>query len=100
MCSSDLNLFGYHLTSALDRELRAVDLARDLAASALRPLVVDVARSASARPSPEVQALVAALGDRAAVRRVVEPQTLYAEGKRQLFRAYEVNREIVTWLEA
>jgi exosortase A-associated hydrolase 2 len=95
-----VNLFGYHLTSALDRALRGVDLARDLAAGPLRPLVIDVARSATARPSAEVQALAAALGERATVRRVVEPQTLYAEGKRQMFRADEVNREVVTWMEA
>ncbi|MFO0610875.1 MAG: alpha/beta hydrolase [Polyangiales bacterium] len=95
-----VNLFGYRLTGALDRELRAVDLARDMAGGAARALVVDVARSATARESAEIKSLAAALGDRAAVRRVVEPTTLYAEGKRQVTRADEVTREILAWMES
>lgn len=95
-----VNLFGYRLTGALDRELRAIDLARAMASGTARALVVEVARSATARESAEVKALAAALGQRAVVRRVVEPQSLVAEGKRQVARADEVNREILAWMEA
>jgi len=94
-----VDLFGYDLTGALDREIREVDLARALAGVEVRALVVEVARSATARESREVKALAAALGERATVRRVVEPQTLYAEGKRQVARADELNREILAWME-
>ncbi len=94
-----VNLFGYRLTGALDQELRAVDLAREMATGAARALVLEVARSTTARESAEVKALAAALGPRAVVRRVVEPNPLFAEGKRQVARADEVNREILSWME-
>ncbi len=95
-----INLFGYHLTGALDREIRGVDLAHTLSDTGARTLVIEVARSETARESAEVKALAVALGAHATVRRVIEPHTLYAEGKRQVTRADALNHEILSWMEA
>lgn len=94
-----VNLFGYHLTPAQAAAIRAVDLSRALAESTLRALVVEVCRTETARQSPDVKAVVAALGPRGHHLRVVEPWSLVAEGKVQVTRAENVNRAIAGWLE-
>lgn len=95
-----INLFGYPFTSTLDRELRAIDLSRTMPERVARVLLVDVARSATARESEGIKRLVAALGERATFRRVIEAQSLYTEGKQQVTRADAVTRTIVDWLES
>lgn len=94
-----VNLFGYHLTSAQHRALRAIDLARDAAGDGPPTLLIDVARTATAREPREHLSLVAALGDRCVTERAVEPQPLFAEGKVHVTRADEVCRAILTWME-
>ncbi len=95
----EVNLFGYRFTSAQYRALRTVDLARDLGAEGAPALVVDVARTPTAREPRDLQALAAALGARGTLVRAVEPQSLYAEGKIHVTRADEVCRAVLTWME-
>lgn len=95
-----VNLFGYHLTGAQYRELRSVDLTRAATEGAYSALLVEVARTKTARENADLKALAAALGSRATVVRAVEPQPLHTEGKVQVTRADEVCRAILAWLES
>lgn len=95
-----VNLFGYDFTPRQRDGMVALDALGALAASALPTLVVDVARTETARESAEVSALREVLGDRATVVRAVEQQPLHLEGKIHLLRAERVNKEILEWMEA
>lgn len=94
-----VNLFGYQLTAAQYREICAIDLARDLAGFSGPALVVDVARTSSARENKDLVALVAALGATATLARAVEAQTLYAESKRHYTQAEDVARVVLAWMQ-
>ena len=94
-----VNLFGYHLTSAQYRGIRGIDLARDLAGDGPPTLVVDVARTPTAREPREHLNLVAALGERGVATRAVEPYALFNEGKVHVARADEVCRAVLAWME-
>lgn len=96
---ASINLFGYHLTAAQYDALRAIDLARDATHDGPTTLLLDVARTPTAKTSKELQALASALGPRARIERAVEPNTLYTEGKVRVMRADEVSRAVLAFLE-
>ncbi len=95
---ASINLFGYHLTTAQYRAIRAIDLARDADTEGPATLLLDVARTPTARTPKELQTLATALGARARIERAVEPQSLYTEGKVRVMRADEVNRAVLAFL--
>jgi exosortase A-associated hydrolase 2 len=81
-----INVGGYAFSPGLYDDVVAAALANDLGACADRTLVLDVVRSAEARGSAEIDALVNSFGGRVALERVVELQPPHQEGK------YFVNR--------
>ncbi len=96
----DINLFGYRLSLAQYRGVSAVDLTLDLKGYAGRTLLVDVVRMATARENLDTLALAEAIGASATVTKVVETQSLYAEGKVLYTRADNLVAETLAWLEA
>lgn len=94
-----VNLFGYHLTAAQYRALKDVDLARAPAPDGPPTLLLDVARTATARAPKDLQNLAAAYGARATSERAVEPNPIYTEGKVRVMRADAVCRTVRTFLE-
>ncbi len=95
-----VNIFGYDFTPTQWEGLQPIDLASDLAGYEGPSLVLDVVRTPTAGGSNELKRLAAALGERASLRRAVEAQPLYAEGKVRLARSVPVEDEILRWLDA
>jgi exosortase A-associated hydrolase 2 len=95
-----INLFGYDLSPEQYQGLCAVDLVRDLAGFTAPVLVVDVVRTAQARESKDLKALVEALGAGATYARAVETQSLYTEAKVHYTRADQVSEVTRAWLRA
>lgn len=95
-----VNLFGYDFTPAQRDGIVALDPVARLREFTGDALVVDVARTETARESPDVAAARGALGERAKVVRAVEPQPLHVEGKVHLVRADAVAENLLTWMEA
>ncbi|MEZ4394996.1 MAG: alpha/beta fold hydrolase [Polyangiales bacterium] len=95
-----VNLFGYDFTPRQRDGMVSLDALGALAAFEGPTLVVDVARTETAREPAEVAAARAALGDRGVVVRAVEPQPLHLEGKVHLVRADAVRKELLSWMEA
>lgn len=94
-----VNLFGYDFTPAQRDGIVALDAPAALAAFPGPALVVDVARTETARESLDVAAARTALGDRATVVRAVEPQPLHVEGKVHYVHAEGVEKALVSWME-
>lgn len=95
-----VNLFGYDFTPAQRDGILANDAAAALAQIDVPTLVVDVARTETARENSEVLAARTALGERATVVRAVEAQPLHLEGKAHLLRAESVSRALLDWMES
>jgi exosortase A-associated hydrolase 2 len=95
-----VNLFGYDFTPAQRDGMLALDPVAALTAHPTPTLLIDVARTETARESAEVTAARHALGDKATVVRAVEPQPLHAEGKAHLLRAENVTQALLPWMEA
>lgn len=93
-----VNIFGYDFTPAQWEGLQPIDLAADLARYAGPMMLLDVVRTPTAGGSNELRRLAATLGERASLRRAVEAQPLYTEGKVRLARSVSVEDEIVRWL--
>ncbi|MBI5514742.1 MAG: alpha/beta hydrolase [Deltaproteobacteria bacterium] len=95
-----VNLFGYQLSPAQYKGLCGIDLTRDLAGFTAPTLAVDVVRTAQARESKDLRALVEALGPSATYARAVETQSLYTEAKVHYTRADQVSEVTRAWLRA
>ncbi len=95
-----VNLFGYGFTPAQFREMSTLDVGRALHGWAGDVLVVEVARTATARQGKELTAFVESLGPRGTLVRAVEPHSLYNEGKQRIVEAPEVTRCLLEWLKA
>lgn len=97
---ANVNLFGYDFTPKQRDGMVALDALGALASSGCPTLVVDVARTETAREPADVAAARAALGERGSVARAVEPQPLHLEGKIHFVRADAVRKELLSWMVA
>lgn len=95
-----VNLFGYDFTPRQRDGMLALDALGALGSSGCPTLVIDVARTETAREPADIAAARAALGERGVFVRAVEPQPLHVEGKVHFVRADAVRKELLSWMEA